>query len=63
MYMLFFFRLQERAGNVRRSLRDLELSEEKFYELRTTTDDDLSLRDYVAVCFRFLNSISYFILY
>lgn len=41
-------RLQERAGNVRRSLRDLDLTEEKFYELRATSDD-LSLRDYVAV--------------
>ncbi|XP_060607865.1 progesterone-induced-blocking factor 1-like [Ruditapes philippinarum] len=42
-------RLQERAGNVRRSLRDLDLTEEKFYELRSTSDEDLSLRDYVAV--------------
>ncbi|KAL4235445.1 Progesterone-induced-blocking factor 1 [Mactra antiquata] len=42
-------RLQERAGNVRRSLRDLDLTEDKFYELRATSDDDLSLRDYVAV--------------
>ncbi|WAR11534.1 PIBF1-like protein [Mya arenaria] len=42
-------RLQERAGNVRRTLRDLDLTEDKFYELRTTTEDDLSLRDYVAM--------------
>ncbi|KAH3849855.1 hypothetical protein DPMN_092259 [Dreissena polymorpha] len=41
--------LQEKAGNVRRTLRDLDLTEEKFFELKTTTDDDLSLRDYVAV--------------
>ena len=42
-------RLQEKAGNVRRSLRDLDLTEERFFELKTTSDDDLSLRDYVAV--------------
>ncbi|XP_041358363.1 progesterone-induced-blocking factor 1-like [Gigantopelta aegis] len=42
-------RLQEKAGNVRRSLKDLSLSEEKYYELRTLSEEDLSLRDYVAL--------------
>lgn len=42
-------RLQERAGNVRRSLKDLDLTEDRFYELRTSSEDDLSLRDYVAL--------------
>ncbi|KAK3597678.1 hypothetical protein CHS0354_040054 [Potamilus streckersoni] len=42
-------RLQEKAGNVRRSLRDLELSEEKYYELRGMAEEDLPLRDFVAL--------------
>ncbi|VDI49450.1 progesterone-induced-blocking factor 1 [Mytilus galloprovincialis] len=42
-------KLQERAGNVRRSLRDLTLSEDRYYELRGQSEEDLSLRDYVAV--------------
>jgi hypothetical protein len=41
--------LLEKAGNVRRSLRDLGLSEDRYYELRGQNEDDLSLRDYVAV--------------
>ena len=41
--------LQERAGNVRRSLRDLNLSEDRYYELRGQNEEDLSLRDFVAV--------------
>lgn len=45
--------LQERAGNVRRSLRDLNLSEDRYYELRGQNEEDLSLRDFVAVCFTF----------
>ncbi|XP_050416944.1 progesterone-induced-blocking factor 1 [Patella vulgata] len=42
-------RLREKAGDVMRSLKDLNLSEEKFYELRAMKEDELSLRDYVAV--------------
>lgn len=42
-------KLQEKAGNVRRSLRDLGLSEDRYYELRGQNEDDLSLRDFVAV--------------
>ena len=44
-----FTRLQERAGNVRRSLRDLDLNEERFYELKGAVEEEISLRDYVAV--------------
>ncbi|CAC5423073.1 PIBF1 [Mytilus coruscus] len=44
-------KLQERAGNVRRSLRDLTLSEDRYYELRGQSEEDLSLRDYVAMKF------------
>ena len=42
-------RLQEKAGDVRKSLRDLTMSEERFYHLRGLPDEELSLRDYVAV--------------
>lgn len=42
-------RLQEKAGNVRKKLKDLDLSEDKYYELRGQSEDDLALRDFVAV--------------
>ncbi|XP_012943699.1 progesterone-induced-blocking factor 1 [Aplysia californica] len=42
-------RLQEKAGDVRRSLRDLTISEERFYQLRGLPEEELSLRDYVAM--------------
>ncbi|XP_048243821.1 progesterone-induced-blocking factor 1-like [Haliotis rufescens] len=42
-------RLQEKAGDVRRTLKDLSLSEEKYFQLKTLTEEDLSLRDYVAM--------------
>ncbi|XP_061163800.1 progesterone-induced-blocking factor 1-like isoform X2 [Saccostrea echinata] len=42
-------RLEEKAGNVRRTLRDLTLTEDKYYELRGQSEEDLSLRDYVAM--------------
>lgn len=42
-------RLREKAGDVRKSLRDLSLSEEKYYQLKALPDEELSLRDYVAV--------------
>jgi progesterone-induced-blocking factor 1 len=42
-------RLREKAGDVRRSLRDLGLTEERFYQLKGLPEDELSLRDYVAV--------------
>lgn len=41
--------LREKAGDVRKSLKDLELSEERYYELRSLSEDEISLRDYVAV--------------
>ena len=47
-------RLQEKAGNVRRSLKDLDLTEDRYYELRSQSEDDISLRDYVAVSFLLL---------
>ncbi|XP_067663556.1 progesterone-induced-blocking factor 1-like [Haliotis asinina] len=42
-------RLHEKAGDVRRTLKDLSLSEEKYFHLKTLTEEDLSLRDYVAM--------------
>ncbi|GFN91617.1 progesterone-induced-blocking factor 1 [Plakobranchus ocellatus] len=42
-------RLQEKAGDIRRSLQDLTMSEERFYHLRGLPDEELSLRDYVAM--------------
>ncbi|XP_047659242.1 progesterone-induced-blocking factor 1 isoform X3 [Tachysurus fulvidraco] len=43
--------LCERAGDIRRSLRDVELSEEKYLELRDLPEDKLSIPEYVAVRF------------
>ncbi|KAF4075316.1 hypothetical protein AMELA_G00233060 [Ameiurus melas] len=43
--------LCERAGDIRRSLRDLELNEEKYRELRDLPEDKLSIPEYVAVRF------------
>ncbi|XP_051558882.1 progesterone-induced-blocking factor 1-like [Myxocyprinus asiaticus] len=43
--------LCERAGDLRRSLRDLELSEEKYGELKELPEDRLSIPEYVAVQF------------
>lgn len=42
-------RLQEKAGDIRKSLRDLNMSEERFYHLRGLPEEELSLRDYVAM--------------
>lgn len=41
--------LCERAGDLRRSLRDLELAEEKYTELKEVPEDKLSIPEYVAV--------------
>ncbi|XP_062865690.1 progesterone-induced-blocking factor 1 isoform X2 [Trichomycterus rosablanca] len=43
--------LCERAGYIRRSLRDLELSEKKYMELRDLPEDKLSIPEYVSVRF------------
>lgn len=42
-------RLQEKAGDIRKSLRNLNMSEERFYHLRGLPEEELSLRDYVAM--------------
>jgi progesterone-induced-blocking factor 1 len=51
-------RLEEKAGNVRRTLKDLHLTEDKYYELRGNSEEDLSLRDYVAVRIRIIFCLS-----
>ncbi len=42
-------RLQERAGDARRSLKDLEISETQYSDLKAQDEDEITLRDYVAV--------------
>ncbi|XP_052367697.1 progesterone-induced-blocking factor 1-like [Oncorhynchus keta] len=44
-------RLCDKAGDLRRSLRDLELTEDKYKELRDIPEERLSITEYVAVCF------------
>ena len=46
-------RLQERAGDVRRSLKDLELTETQYLDLKGQNEEETSLRDYVAVSYSF----------
>ena len=46
-------RLQERAGDVRRSLKDLELTENQYLDFKGQNEDEISLRDYVAVSHSF----------
>ncbi|GCB66648.1 hypothetical protein scyTo_0007911 [Scyliorhinus torazame] len=43
--------LQERAGDIRRSLRDLELTEDQYAELKTRSEDQLSIPEYVSLRF------------
>ena len=44
-------RLQERAGNIRRSLEDVELTEHQYLELRSLHEDEFSLKQYVSVSY------------
>ena len=41
--------LRLRAGVVRRSLRDLEITSEQYSDLRILPEEELSIRDFVAV--------------
>ncbi|TRZ01525.1 hypothetical protein DNTS_005209, partial [Danionella cerebrum] len=43
--------LCDRAGDLRRSLRDLELSEEKYTELKDLSEDKLTIPEFVAIRF------------
>ncbi|KAM3606502.1 uncharacterized protein V6R79_017601 [Siganus canaliculatus] len=43
--------LCETAGELRRSLRDLDITQERYQELRDLPDDSLSIQEYVAMRF------------
>ena len=43
-------RLQEKAVDIRRSIQDLDLTDAQYHELRLISEDELSLKDFVAVC-------------
>ncbi|KAK6487169.1 progesterone-induced-blocking factor 1 isoform X1 [Huso huso] len=43
--------LREKAGDIRRSLRDLELTEDKYLELKELPEDQLSIPEYVSIKF------------
>ncbi|XP_063160602.1 progesterone-induced-blocking factor 1 [Candoia aspera] len=43
--------LRERSGDIRRSLRDLELSEECYAKLKSLPEDELSIPEYVSIRF------------
>ncbi|XP_066476117.1 progesterone-induced-blocking factor 1 isoform X1 [Tiliqua scincoides] len=43
--------LRERAGDIRRSLRDLELTDEYYAKLKSYSEDELSLPEYVSIRF------------
>ncbi|KAM9364266.1 progesterone-induced-blocking factor 1 isoform 1-T2 [Pholidichthys leucotaenia] len=43
--------LCEKAGELRRSLRDLEISQDKYQELRLLPEDKISIQEYVAMQF------------
>ena len=42
-------RLQERAGNIRRSLEEIELTDNQYLEIRSKNEEELSLKEYVSV--------------
>lgn len=41
--------LRERAGDIRRSLRDLELTDECYEKLKSLPEEQLSIPEYVSV--------------
>ncbi|XP_053792694.1 progesterone-induced-blocking factor 1 isoform X2 [Vidua chalybeata] len=45
------YQLRERAGDIRRSLRDLELTDECYEKLKSLPEDQLSIPEYVSVRF------------
>jgi len=42
--------LQEKAIDIRHSLTDLDLTDVQYQQLKLTSDDDVALKDFVAVC-------------
>ncbi|XP_070554404.1 progesterone-induced-blocking factor 1-like [Ptychodera flava] len=43
--------LQRKAGDIRRSLKDVELSENEYFELKTKSEEQMTLKEYVALTF------------
>ena len=43
-------RLQEKAGNIRKSFVDTELTEGQYRDLRLKNEEELALKDFFAVC-------------
>ena len=43
-------RLQEKAVDIRRSLKDLELTEGQYHGVKALSEENMSLKDFVAVC-------------
>lgn len=41
--------LREKAGDIRRNLRDFELTEEQYMKLKSFPEDQLSIPEYVSV--------------
>lgn len=41
--------LCEKAGELRRSLRDLDITQDRYQELRDLPEDKISIQEYVAV--------------
>jgi len=52
-------RLQEKAIDIRRSLSDLDLTDGQYQQLRLISQDDVALKDFVAVRLK-LSAISHF---
>lgn len=44
--------LCEKAGELRRSLRDLDISQDRYQELRDLPEDNISIQEYVSVRMR-----------
>ncbi|XP_066093148.1 progesterone-induced-blocking factor 1 isoform X1 [Saccopteryx bilineata] len=45
------FQLREKAGDIRRNLRDFELTEEQYMKLKDFPEDQLSIPEYVSIRF------------
>lgn len=51
--------LRERAGDIRRSLRDLELTDECYEKLKSLPEDQLSIPEYISVSIGFCIALKY----
>lgn len=51
--------LRERAGDIRRSLRDLELTDDCYEKLKSLPEDQLSIPEYVSVSSAFCIVLKY----